>query len=797
MTIIPLLALSSPLLSHTDSIKNFDIEEAVVVASPKETQQLRRQALSVSLFDAQQITNRQINSLKSLSSYAPNVHIPTYGSRLTSACYIRGIGSRINTPAVGLYVDNVPYVDKSSYDFSFKGIERIDVLRGPQGTLYGRNSMGGIVRVFTADPITHHGTTLSAGWTSRTGGRRASLTTYAHPAPQMGLGLSAYYEGANGFFRNAATSNKQDGSDAAGARARWSWRPTDVVRIDWTASYEYSDEDACPYFWQGTLTDNVFTPRPEGELLSQNRPSSYRRQLANTGLSVEHRLPRVTLSSITSFQHLTDRLFMDQDFTAADVFTLEQRQFINTVTEEIALKSPEGHRRWEWSTGLFGMYQHLRTTCPVTFYADGLTMLNRQLAAVLPTRPAISIAFTGNELPFNARLVTPSSNLALFHQSTINDILTPGLSLTLGLRVDYDNRQLTLNSPSSAVPFHFGMQMGPSMSFNTDLSADAAFSGHLHNDSWQVLPKASINYQLPDGLGNIYTTVSKGYRAGGYNIQSYSELSQSALKRSMMQEVKSYSTATINRLPLPDASKQAIIGSMSAKLDELIPAAPEVRTLHYKPEYTWSYEAGIHHNLAGKTLQLDLSTFYMKTRDQQLARFAPTGLGRVMVNAGRSRSLGVEAALRSILLHERLQLSATYGYTRATFTNYDLGTSTTNQRIDYTGNRVPFVPEHTFSLAADYRHPLSTPLLTAFALGADLRAAGSIMWDEANTFSQPLYATLNARLSLDFRPNITLTAWASNLTNTHFATFAFNSMNNRFAQPTTPRHFGVDLTWKF
>ena len=315
-----------------DSLKNFDIEEAVVVASPKETQQLRRQALSVSLFDGSQLSHRRVESLKGLSAYAPNVYMPSYGSRLTSACYIRGIGSRINTPAVGLYVDNVPYIDKSAYDFSFSGVDRVDVLRGPQGTLYGRNTMGGLVRVFTADPITHHGTELRTGWSSRQGGRRASVTTYLHPADHMGLSVNAYYDGQNGFYKNACTGKKQDASDAGGGRLRWSWRPTDVVKLDWTASYEQSNEKACPYYWQGTIdADGQYAARAEGEVLSQNRPSAYRRKLFNTGLGVEHRLPRVVLTSITAYQHLRDRHFMDQDFISADIFSLEQRQFSNKI----------------------------------------------------------------------------------------------------------------------------------------------------------------------------------------------------------------------------------------------------------------------------------------------------------------------------------------------------------------------------------------------------------------------------------------------------------------------------------
>ena len=165
----------------------------------------------------------------------------------------------------------------------------------------------------------------------------------------------------------------------------------------------------------------------------------------------------------------------------------------------------------------------------------------------MPQRPAISLGFTGKTLPFNARLVTPSGNVALFHQSVINDLGLKGLSLTLGLRLDYDYRELRLNAATDApIDYHFGMQMGPAMKFDTDLQANPAMTQKLCNDSWQVLPKAALNYDLGRGLGNVYFSVAKGYRSGGYNIQAYSDLSQSLLQREMMLGVKDYSIATIN-----------------------------------------------------------------------------------------------------------------------------------------------------------------------------------------------------------------------------------------------------------
>lgn len=773
-----------------DTLRPLDIEEAVIVAQPKETATLRSQAVSASLFDRESMTRLGVTAVKDLSVAAPGFFIPHYGSRLTSAVYVRGVGSRAGSPAVGMYVDNIPFTDKTAYDFTFSSVDRVDILRGPQGTLYGAGAMGGVVRIYTADPLTHHGTTLNLGWTSRTTGRRLSAETFLHPSERLCIGLNAYYNGSNGYFTNRYNGKKQDGDDVGGGRMRLAWRPSQRVRIDWTTSYEQSREDACPYYW----TDTANEGETASGTIEQNRPSSYRRKLFNTGLAAEHRFDRLTLTSTTAYQYLTDRLFMDQDFTSNDIFSLEQRQRLHTVSEEIALKSrKDPQRRWQWTTGAYFQYSAMKTTCPVTFYEGGVDYLNSVIAENLPSSPTIGITFTGEDIPFRASLKTPTLDAALFHQSSIR--LFSRLYATLGLRLDYLHQSLDLASgtASGTVPYHFGMAMGQAMRFDTDLEADPTINGRLASDKWIVQPKAALVYKMHDDIGNLYLSVSKGYRPGGYNIQSYSDLSQSALRRAMMLGVRDYSIASINALPyLPDAAKQGAIRGMTSVLDAITPAEPDLHDLYYKPEYTWSYEAGLHHNLLGKTLQIDLAAFYMKTRDKQIARFTGSGMGRTMVNTGRSRSVGMEVSLRSLLFADRLSLSAAYGWTDAKFTDYDAG-ETDGTSADYSDNRVPFVPTHTLSLTADYRQPLHSDIVRAFTIGADVKAAGSIMWDEANTHSQNFYAVAGAHIGLDLFKCVTLEARAENLTASRYAAFSFESMDRRFAQYAAPRHFSVNL----
>ena len=151
------------LTEERDTIRVIDVEEVLIIATPKETKKLRELPASVTLLSQQQMQAAQVTGIKSLSHLVPNLFIPDYGSRLTSAVYLRGIGSRINTPSVGLYVDNIPYINQSAFDFSYADVERIDVLRGPQSTLYGRNAMGGLIKVHTKSPLTYQGTDLRLG----------------------------------------------------------------------------------------------------------------------------------------------------------------------------------------------------------------------------------------------------------------------------------------------------------------------------------------------------------------------------------------------------------------------------------------------------------------------------------------------------------------------------------------------------------------------------------------------------------------------------------------------------------
>ncbi|MCC8062117.1 MAG: TonB-dependent receptor plug domain-containing protein, partial [Rikenellaceae bacterium] len=192
-----------------DSIRTLETDEVVIRSSSKETNDLWSVPEAVSLITPAKISNRQIESVKDLSAFVPNLFIPDYGSKMTTPIYLRGVGARSSGQSVAMYVDNIPYMDKSTFDFEFMDIQRIEVLRGPQGTLYGRNAMGGIINVYTLSPFEYQGHKLSVGG-GNYGNWNVKISKLAKLSDKVGLSVGAYYEREGGYFKKEFTGKKVD-----------------------------------------------------------------------------------------------------------------------------------------------------------------------------------------------------------------------------------------------------------------------------------------------------------------------------------------------------------------------------------------------------------------------------------------------------------------------------------------------------------------------------------------------------------------------------------------------------------
>lgn len=784
---LTLLSIGNVCAEEVDTLKIVDVEEVLIIAAPKENRKLRELPNAVTLLSQQDMQAAQVNSIKNLTALVPNIFIPDYGSRLTSAVYIRGIGSRINTPSVGLYVDNIPYIDKSAFDFDYSDIERIDVLRGPQGTLYGRNAMGGIIKVHTKSPFSYQGTDFRIGAGTHNQ-YNTSVTHYHRINERFAFSAGGFYDYEGGFFHNAARNNdKLDKGQSVGGRARAIYLPSENWKLDFNLSYEYSDQGGYPYGLYDKENGTVAKPAYDEE-------SSYYRNLLNAGLNLEYQAQNFILSAVTGYQWLRDRMFMDQDFSATNIFNIEQKQRINTFSEEIVLKS-KPNRRWQWTTGAFGFYQSLHTDGPVLFHRDGITSVIEgnansvfdDLASMgVPGIPVMHLGINNESLPVSGSFDTPTLSGAIFHQSTFNDLFVKGLSATIGLRMDYEKVKMEYNSAAATTNFNFSMKMGnpanPQIIESQGLEGNAAYLGKESTDYVQLLPKFALQYEWNKG-NNIYATAARGYRSGGYNIQMFSDLVTGVLSNSMMDAI----------MTDPNFSR------FSAMIEQMKKELPEVSdATKYKPEYTWNYEIGSHLTLWEGRLLADLSAFYMDTRNQQIAKFAENGLGRITVNAGKSHSYGAEASLRAALT-TAFTVNASYGYTYATFKEYATNVKVDGEtkEISYNGNYVPFVPKHTLSLGGQYIFRINPGhWLDRIQVNANYTGAGRIYWIEQNDVSQSFYGILNGRLSLQ-KGNGQIDFWVRNALDKDYAAFYFESMGNGFMQKGRPIQAGIELRCRF
>ena len=236
----------------------------------------------------------------------------------------------------------------------------------------------------------------------------------------------------------------------------------------------------------------------------------------------------------------------------------------------------------------------------------------------------------------------------------------------------------------------------------------------------------------------------------------------------------------------------SVIGMINGMMEQYLTTSEIniAESTTYKPEYSWNYEVGSHLQLFNGKLQADFAAFYMDTRNQQIAKFAETGLGRITVNAGESESYGVEANLVASL-NKNLQLNASYGYTKATFVKYDAG-----KEEDYSGNYVPFVPRHTMNIGGSYAFLFNNSWAQSLTLGANVTGAGKIYWTEANNASQDFYTSLNGYISLKTQA-IQIDLWGRNLTNNDYTTFYFESMGRGYEQRCKPLQVGVDVRLHF
>lgn len=720
------------------------LDELDVVAVKGSTN-LRSGAMTGNYVSKSQAENLGIVGVKGMSDVVPNFYMPDYGSRITSTIYVRGIGARMDQPAVGLTVDNVGILSKDAYDFDIADISSMEMLRGPQSSLFGRNTMTGLINIRTITPWEYEGwrATVMAGLNSLF---KFNIGWYHQFNSRSAMSASGNFYRYGGKFINEYNGKTVDKEVYGGMRIKNYFNPSSKVKLSNVASFSLLRQGGYAY-------ESVKTG-----VIAYNDTCFYRRFMLTDGFTVNASLPKdMTLMSVTTLQYLDDNMTLDQDFLPLPYFTLTQKKRETSLTEDIMLKGETWDGRYNWMVGAYAFYRHQNMHAPVTFKEAGIEKLI--VAHRNESNPYYPIRWNGDNLPLDSRFRMPSGGFAFYHESKLE--LGEWL-LTAGLRFDYERIRLKYenycdasytmyNNPSGLLP------IPEDAAVYREVPVKLAMEGKLTTDYFQCSPKISAMRRLPELPGsNVYASIGKGFKAGGFNTQMFSDVLQQKLME-VMGLSSQYSVEDI---------------------------------VSYRPEKSWSFEIGTHLNLLQSKLKADASLFYIDCRDQQLTVFPPgETTGRMMTNAGRTRSFGGELTFDYNPIRN-LNFLATYGYTNARFVKFVDGTN------DYKGKRVPYAPSNTLFLQATYLQSVSKKNINFIELSANFSGAGNIYWNEQNSLRQNFYGLLGASITYK-APKWSVELWGNNLTNTRYSTFYFLSMGNEFLQRGKSTQVGLTVRAHF
>jgi len=467
------------ILMESNSIK---LDE-VVVSSDKKQANILNTPGSISSINAKQIRDMRIWEISDLSGFAPNLFIANSGDN-RNVTGIRGMVTTSYDQSVATYVDGVAQFNLDTYIPQLNEIESIDIIRGAQGTFYGRNAMGGVINITTKKPT--NTTQVNAGVQIGNYGQKRINAAVNAPIikNKLFLGMSALHDRKNGFYTNEFLNKKFDKQQQTMLNLQLKYFLTKgwSLQAD-LKQYIAKNDGAFPLVNDmKALFKNPYT-------LSQNLTSSMRDNSRNISVVAKHKGKKTDIT----LQHARQRNYryyeksLDADFSPADIvgiFNNYGKDFntVNVMTNELRFNSVKSspEQAFEWSAGIYQFSQKSPTKQATVFGKDaGLFGI--------PDKNFSIISINKGE----------NNGLAAYgHMSyTINE----KVSVNGGMRIDNENRKLTIGSQYEKQP----RPAIPTMADTTGKSSYGAFS-----------PKLGIQFQ-PTAEQLMYLSFSRGFRSGG------------------------------------------------------------------------------------------------------------------------------------------------------------------------------------------------------------------------------------------------------------------------------------------
>lgn len=755
---------------------------AIVVTARRREENSQDVPVAISVVTPETLEKTGNFTLNQVQQLVPSLQVTSFNPR-NSVINIRGLGANSNIAVdgleygVGFYVDGVYYGRPGQSQFDLIDLAQIEVLRGPQGTLFGKNTTAGALNISTREPsfdpeLTVEGSLGNYGYHQVRGSTSLPLV-----ADKLALRISVADTHRNGFLFNAHTGERAQDYDNFTVRGQLLIKPSEDIKIRLIGDYSKQTQH-----FALTLIDGYFTSFANGQPIANNvfdraartgyilpttnafarvgrADSPYQANMKSYGISgqVEWDLGSVTLTSITAGRWWDWYPKNDVDGTSLAINTKNQIQnFQRQVSQELRIAS-NGTRKIDFVAGLFFFRQVIRGYSSVAYGKD-FAEWNLNPATV----PAATIRLTDLALTdFQADYYSDPRtwSYAAFGQADWH--ITDGLTLTAGLRYSYEKKTGSFNR----------FQVGGSGLDLTGLSvADLAAVTAIRNNPANQLSALSFTARMKDdafsGLVTLgwkvtpdvllYATYSRGSKSGGLNVTA-------------------------------GGAGRPVVA----------------------PETVNAYEIGMKSQFLNGKLTLNAAAFLTDIADYQttVSEAVPgsTVYNQYLTNIPKVRSEGVELDL-SYSPAPWITLSTSGAYTDARFVSFtnspqrpELAIPGAPQVQDLSGQRLPGISRFAYTLAADAQQPVSDAL----------EVYGRADWLHRSSFNAaptksiygviPAYGVLNGRIGLrsaDGRYDVSV--WARNLLDKDYYV---NRSGGNFglitALPGDPRTIGATLRVKW
>jgi len=708
----------------------------LVVTAEKRSQRLIDVPASISVVTAEEISSEHLIALSDIAEQVPNVVMS--GSSLFPSITIRGVSSTGEvgySDAVIMYVDDVYQGRGRAQNLPVCGIDRVEVLRGPQGTLYGKDTIGGAINITTQAPTDQPHASLDADYGNLNYGQVCGTVSGPVAGDKLLVSIDGLYRHRDGDILNVFDNTHLNFDNAAGGRMRVIYNATPQLTFNFEGDYLHETDtesdlttNYSTLLFLGSLLGPPFstvpTFNPTTRTESLDAPETGRRDVYGVSGRFDYDFAGARLTSISAYRGYTSYYAFDTDGTALNEDAVNEIDNVNQFSQEVRLTSTT-QSPFQWIVGGFYYHEAEYNNYNTTFFSEFPTPL-----LSLPLLPA------GYDDNTQAIADVVENSYAGFASATYN--ITSKWVLAAGVRFTVDDKTL-----------HFS-QLQTTIQPPGQYSLGAILLAHIPEMSQSLSESeptgdASLSYKFtPDAVG--YIKYSRGYKAGGFN--------------------------------------DAVITTYTAG-----------SSLAFKPEFLDNYEVGFKGAWWDGRVSMNIAAFYDNYTNKQEMVENSVLFTFTVQNAAKARLYGAEfeGDLKPV---QGLDLTADFGLLDGTYTSFPNGGGI---GINYNGNRLANAPKFTGTLAAQYHHELSaSPALTGVAR-VEVFHSDNYFEDPNNTlaFETPAYTYLNARVGVQSDDGVWgLYLWGKNLTNEFVLSGGYVCEPIICRAVNFPRTFGVELTWR-